>query len=165
MCTFVCSLRVYVFVVIISIMCALLAVTRMNLVAEKRKETSIVTCTWYSTKFACLATTCQWWQLSNLVWWEMKWGCDNEYCQLTFFFIRLVWDDFLTPTIFWPPGQYIVTIYWPHLRYFHFPIKINHKFLFYFLYLGDIKNNASVTVNNDFGVTRDAICQWFSRVT
>ena len=28
-----------------------------------------------------------------------------------------------------------------------------------------IKNNAWVTVNNDFGVTSDAICQWFSRVT
>ena len=28
-----------------------------------------------------------------------------------------------------------------------------------------IKNNAWVTANNDFGVNRDAICQWFSRVT
>ena len=26
-------------------------------------------------------------------------------------------------------------------------------------------NHASVTVNNDFGGTRDAICQWFSLVT
>ena len=26
-------------------------------------------------------------------------------------------------------------------------------------------NNTFVTVNNDFWVTRDAICQWFSRVT
>ena len=30
---------------------------------------------------------------------------------------------------------------------------------------GDIKNNAWVTVNNDFWVTSEAICQWFSRVT
>ena len=29
----------------------------------------------------------------------------------------------------------------------------------------DIKNNAWVTVNNDFWVTSEAICQWFSRVT
>ena len=29
----------------------------------------------------------------------------------------------------------------------------------------DIKNNARVTVNNDFGVMSEAICQWFSRVT
>ena len=29
----------------------------------------------------------------------------------------------------------------------------------------DIKNNAWVTVNNHFGVTSDAICQLFSRVT
>ena len=29
----------------------------------------------------------------------------------------------------------------------------------------DIKNNARVTVNNDFGVTSEAICQSFSRVT
>ena len=29
----------------------------------------------------------------------------------------------------------------------------------------DIKNNAWVTVNNDFGVASEAICQWFSRVT
>ena len=28
-----------------------------------------------------------------------------------------------------------------------------------------IKNNAWVTVNNDFWVTSEAICQWFSRVT
>ena len=27
----------------------------------------------------------------------------------------------------------------------------------------DIKNNASVTVNNDFLVTSEVICQWFSR--
>ena len=27
------------------------------------------------------------------------------------------------------------------------------------------KNNTFVTVNNDFWVTREAICQWFSRVT
>ena len=31
--------------------------------------------------------------------------------------------------------------------------------------LKDIKNNAWVTVNNDFWVTSEAICQWFSRVT
>ena len=30
---------------------------------------------------------------------------------------------------------------------------------------GDIKNNAWVTVNNDFFVTSEAIWQWFSRVT
>ena len=30
---------------------------------------------------------------------------------------------------------------------------------------GEIKNNAWVTVNNDFWVTSEAICQWFSRVT
>ena len=30
---------------------------------------------------------------------------------------------------------------------------------------GDIKNNAWVTVNNDFWVTSEAICQWFSQVT
>ena len=29
----------------------------------------------------------------------------------------------------------------------------------------DIKNNAWVTVNNDFLVTSEVICQWFSRVT
>ena len=29
----------------------------------------------------------------------------------------------------------------------------------------DIKNNAWVTVNNDFLVTSGVICQWFSRVT
>ena len=29
----------------------------------------------------------------------------------------------------------------------------------------EIKNNAWVTVNNDFWVTSEAICQWFSRVT
>ena len=29
----------------------------------------------------------------------------------------------------------------------------------------DIKNNAWVTVNNDFSVTSGVICQWFSRVT
>ena len=29
----------------------------------------------------------------------------------------------------------------------------------------DIKNIAWVTVNNDFWVTSEAICQWFSRVT
>ena len=29
----------------------------------------------------------------------------------------------------------------------------------------DIKNNAGVTVNNNFWVTSEAICQWFSRVT
>ena len=29
--------------------------------------------------------------------------------------------------------------------------------------LSDIKNNAWVTVNNDFWVTSEAICQWFSR--
>ena len=29
----------------------------------------------------------------------------------------------------------------------------------------DIKNNAWVTVNNDFWVTSEAICQWFSRVS
>ena len=28
-----------------------------------------------------------------------------------------------------------------------------------------IKTNAWVTVNNDLGVTSEAICQWFSRVT
>ena len=28
-----------------------------------------------------------------------------------------------------------------------------------------IKNNAWVTVNNDFWVTSEAICEWFSRVT
>ena len=33
-----------------------------------------------------------------------------------------VWDDILTPTIFWPQGQNIVTIYWPPLRYFDPPI-------------------------------------------
>ena len=32
-----------------------------------------------------------------------------------------VWDDILTPTIFWPRGQNIVTIYWPPLRYFDLP--------------------------------------------
>ena len=30
---------------------------------------------------------------------------------------------------------------------------------------GDIKNNAWVTMNNDFWVTSETICQWFSRVT
>ena len=30
---------------------------------------------------------------------------------------------------------------------------------------GNIKNNAWGTVNNDFWVTSEAICQWFSRVT
>ena len=29
----------------------------------------------------------------------------------------------------------------------------------------DVKNNAWVTVNNDFLVTSEVICQWFSRVT
>ena len=29
----------------------------------------------------------------------------------------------------------------------------------------DIKNNVWVTVNNDFWVTSEAICHWFSRVT
>ena len=29
----------------------------------------------------------------------------------------------------------------------------------------DIKNNAWVTVNNDFLVTSEGICQWFSRMT
>ena len=29
----------------------------------------------------------------------------------------------------------------------------------------DIKNDAWVTLNNDFWVTSEAICQWFSRVT
>ena len=33
------------------------------------------------------------------------------------------------------------------------------------LHRNDIKNNAWVTVNNDFWVTSEAICQWFSRVT
>ena len=28
-----------------------------------------------------------------------------------------------------------------------------------------VKNNAWVNVNNDFSVTREAICQWFSRTT
>ena len=32
-------------------------------------------------------------------------------------------------------------------------------------FIHDIKNNAWVTVNNDFWVTSEAICQWFSRVT
>ena len=33
------------------------------------------------------------------------------------------------------------------------------------LFIADIiKNNAWVTVNNDFWVTSQAICQWFSRV-
>ena len=31
--------------------------------------------------------------------------------------------------------------------------------------IGEIKNNAWVTVNNDFLVTSGVICQWFSRVT
>ena len=34
-----------------------------------------------------------------------------------------------------------------------------------YVYMQDIKNNAWVTVNNDFWVTSEAICQWFSRVT
>ena len=49
-----------------------------------------------------------------------------------------VWDDVLTPTIFWPRGQNIVTIYWPPLRYFDPPIVINEKVIF-FLYIYLIK--------------------------
>ena len=45
-----------------------------------------------------------------------------------------VWDDILTPTIFWPRGQNIVMIYWPPLRYFDPPVIINNKVLFSFLY-------------------------------
>ena len=33
------------------------------------------------------------------------------------------------------------------------------------LYWAYIKNNAWVTMNNEFWVTSEAICQWFSRVT
>ena len=43
-----------------------------------------------------------------------------------------VWDDISTPTIFWPRGQNIVTIYWPPLQYFDSPMIINDKDLFSF---------------------------------
>ena len=33
------------------------------------------------------------------------------------------------------------------------------------LYVYDIKNNAWVTVNNDFDITSEAVSQWFSLVT
>ena len=36
---------------------------------------------------------------------------------------------------------------------------------FCFYHIGYIKNNAWVTMKNDFWVTSEAICQWFSRVT
>ena len=45
-----------------------------------------------------------------------------------------VWDDILTPTIFWPLGQNIVMIYWPPLRYFDPLVIINNKVLFSFSY-------------------------------
>ena len=40
-----------------------------------------------------------------------------------------------------------------------------HGPLIFNIFINDIKNNAWVTVNNDFLVTSEVICQWFSRVT
>ena len=48
-----------------------------------------------------------------------------------------VWDDILTPTIFWPRGQNIVTIYWPPLRYFDLPYNNQWQSFICLLYLLD----------------------------
>ena len=48
-----------------------------------------------------------------------------------------VWDDILTPTIFWPRGQNIVTIYWPPLRYFDLPNNNQWQSFIFLLYLLD----------------------------
>ena len=44
-------------------------------------------------------------------------------------------------------------------------INFNKDTMFILIHKEDIKNNAWVTVNNDFLVTSGVICQWFSRVT
>ena len=48
-----------------------------------------------------------------------------------------VWDDILTPTIFWPQGQNIVTIYWPPLRYFDLPYNNQWQSFIFLLHLLD----------------------------
>ena len=60
-----------------------------------------------------------------------------------------VWDDILTPTIFWPRGQNIVTIYWPPLRYFDLPINNQwQSFILLLLLLDEIYHLIIIILMN-----------------
>ena len=70
------------------------------------------------------------------------------YCMALFIF----WSIIHSKHLVYFPGQYSALVYCLRLLWLcHF--------------MGEIKNNAWVTVNNDFFVTSEAIRQWFSRVT
>ena len=73
--------------------------------------------------------------------------------------LRLALSDF---TVTWYPAINILGSLWPC----YFTQKEQaREFLWHLLRVQYIKNNAFVTVNNDFLVTREVICQWFSLVT
>ena len=60
-----------------------------------------------------------------------------------------VWDDILTPTIYWPRGQNIVTIYWPPIRYFDLPYNnLWQSFIFILHLLDGIYHLISIILMN-----------------
>ena len=102
------------------------------------------------------------------LWWMSKHLTNDQstlvqvmaWChQATSHYLSQCWPIYMTPYCV-PRPQ------WVNMSS-HIPpnYKVTDKGIAYEKIISDIKSNAWVTVNNDFWVTSEAICQLFSRVT